>query len=189
MNKTMIAALLLSASILPGYAQDAAPNPAQDLPRQQQMAAVEDEAPLTAEEFINRVSESNEFEIRSSQAVLEKVSPEVREFADMLIDEHSAAGEKMKAIADEAGITIADGAAVGAVQETEISQLAGAHPSTTNNLFLDIQVQAHSRAVAMFKSYIENGEDGPVKAFAEESLPTLEAHLAHAEKLQGSLGE
>lgn len=190
MTKTTLAAALLAASVLPAYAQDPAPA----APVQQQApAAADDEAeiasPATAEDFAARAAESNNFEILSSQAVLNKVGPEVREFAEMLIADHTAAGERMRATVTEAGMTAIAEGQVSAEQEQLLSQLQGEHPSNTNNAYLQMQVEAHTRAVALFKSYAENGEDGPLKTFATETLPTLEAHLAKAEELQGSLDD
>ena len=53
-----------------------------------------------------------------------------------------------------------------------------------DSAYVDAQLQAHEDAVATFKDYAANGPTTAVKAFAENTLPTLEHHLEMAKALR-----
>ena len=44
-------------------------------------------------------------------------------------------------------------------------------------------MDGHQEAVALFKKYVDKGEDADVKQFAEKTVPTIEHHLDEAKKL------
>ena len=58
-----------------------------------------------AQEFINAAGQANLVEIRTSEMALEHATnSEVKAFAQKLIDDHKAAGEKLKAAARAAAL-------------------------------------------------------------------------------------
>src|SRR3954453_20935582 len=62
------------------------------------------------EEFAEIAASSNMFEIESSQLALQQpVSEKVQQFAQHMIDDHTAAGEKMKSAAEQDGISPPEG--------------------------------------------------------------------------------
>jgi predicted outer membrane protein len=54
-----------------------------------------------------------------------------------------------------------------------------------DRLYAQYQVQAHQQAVASFAAYSQTGGDPAMRAFATQALPTLQQHLAAAERLPG----
>ena len=83
---TLCAVLALSSSSSLAFAQD---------------------APVTdPKAFAETAASSNMFEIESSQlALAHSKTDKVQAFADKMIDDHTAAGEKMKAAATKDGVT------------------------------------------------------------------------------------
>jgi putative membrane protein len=48
-------------------------------------------------------------------------------------------------------------------------------------------VHDHATTVAMFKQEAASGQDPDVKAFASDTLPTLEDHYSSIKSIQGSM--
>lgn len=125
--------------------------------------------------FVALAASSNMFEIESSELALDtSTNEDVKAFARHMVDDHTAAGEKMKAAAETDGIlppaTMTD------KEQAALEPLQAADGGAFDKAYLAAQVSAHDEAVALFRSFSENGQDSAVKRFAAETLPTLEEH-------------
>ena len=60
-----------------------------------------------------------------------------------------------------------------------MEELKRASGELFDGAYVAAQVQEHEEAVALFKGYISNGPDGPLKDFAVQTLPKLQVHLEH----------
>ena len=166
--KSLALASVLALSAAAGYAQtDASP------PTAEAMEA----AMTTAKGFAERAASSNQFEIQSSQLAMEKTqTPEVRTFAEQMVADHTAAGEKMMAAAKASGIEAPT--ALMPDHQALLDSLGGTAADSFDNAYVQAQLAAHQEAVALFEGYSQRGEEGELKTFATETLPTLQAHLA-----------
>ena len=125
--------------------------------------------------FARIAASSNMFEIESSQLALDKATgDDVREFAQHMIDDHTAAGEKMKVAAEADGVvppaTMAD------KEQAQLDKLEAAGDTDFDAAYVTAQVAAHDEAVALFRDFSENGQESALRSFATETLPTLEEH-------------
>lgn len=55
--------------------------------------------------------------------------------------------------------------------------------------YLNNQVDAHEKAVELFKKEAASSDKAELKAFASETLPKLEQHLEQAKALQSKHGK
>jgi putative membrane protein len=60
-------------------------------------------------------------------------------------------------------------------------QLKGA---AFDHRYIQDMIAGHTKAIAIFKKEAENAHDPEVKAYAEETLPTLQKHLEGARALE-----
>ncbi|MEA5162760.1 DUF4142 domain-containing protein [Cereibacter johrii] len=135
-----------------------------------QEAAVTDPAA-----FAEKAAVSNMFEIQSSQLALEKgVEGEVADFAQRMVDDHTAAGDRMKAAAESAGVEVPT--AMDEEHQSKLDSLQSAEGADFTTAYVDAQVQGHEKAVELFDSFAKAGEEGPLKSFATETLPVLKEH-------------
>jgi putative membrane protein len=148
-----------------------------------------DAAIRKAQDFVNAAGQAGLVEIRTSEMALEKSkSTAVKAFAQKMIDEHKAAGEKLKAAAAAA--------ALAPPPET----LDDFHMRRINDLvetdgdedfdadYASLQVDAHNDAIKLFEDYSKDSATiSQVKMFADEALPTLTAHKTEAEKVRDSV--
>jgi putative membrane protein len=150
------------------------------------MPADAEAATREAQDFINAAGQAGLVEIRTSEMALEKAkSADLKTFAQKIIDDHKAAGEKLKAAASAA--------ALAPPPET----LDDFHMRRINDLvetdgdedfdadYAALQVDAHNDAIKLFEDYSRDTNSvAQLKAFADEALPTLTAHKAEAERVR-----
>ena len=69
-----------------------------------------------------------------------------------------------------------------------LNQLAPVSGRAFDALYVQMQVIAHQEAVAMFAAYAQGGTEPAMRAFAQQVLPSLQMHLAMAQRLAGRRG-
>lgn len=172
--------LLIVAAMgaMPAFAQDAA-KPAVPAAATASMNVTD------PQQFAQMATVSNMFEIESSKLALQKATrQDAKDFAQRMIDDHTKAGEEMKAAADaQAGITLP--AALDQKHQAMLDQLNATTGSDFDAQYLKMQLAAHQEAVALFDGFSKNGADGKLKDFAAKTLPTLQQHL---EMVSGMVG-
>ncbi len=173
MNLSNLSYVALSVALLaqPLLAEELKPKPAGDA------------APMMVVDrstFVSVVSSANEFEIKSSELALQNASSgDLKEAAKMIIADHQKAGEKLKGILDKKGAPLPFPIVLSPKHQKMLDQLQAANGKDFDTLYLDMQVQAHLEAIALFRTYAGSGDDQTVVGFAKETLPSLETHLSH----------
>jgi putative membrane protein len=184
--KTQIALALLAGialAPLPAAAQDASATGSSA--QQSGTVAPGGVNAVDTETFVTKVPSSNQFEIESSKLALQKASDDqVKQFAQMMIDDHTKAGEKFMEVVKTAGFT-PPGTALEERHQQMLETLSG-QDQNFDQAYIQAQLQAHNEAVSLFSAYAESGDNEPLKSFATETLPTLKQHLAEVEQLAGS---
>ncbi|MBS0250116.1 MAG: DUF4142 domain-containing protein [Proteobacteria bacterium] len=150
--------------------------------------AVADTVPKATQNFIDKVAVANKFEIDTSQLELKYgKAADVKSFAQQMIGDHTKAGQDFKAALSEAKIEAPEDA----LDIAHTAKYAKLRVFTTESGFdaayVNEQLSAHKDAVGLFKDYSANGPAGPVKSFAEKTLPTLEHHLAMVKELHDKM--
>lgn len=169
---TVLAALVLGGGLAAQTAEDAAP------PSEEEMQA----AMTTPAAFAERAASANRFEIQSSELALElSQSDAVRAFAEKMVADHRAAGERMTEAAGEEGVTPVE--ALMPDHQSQLDNLSALAPADFDAAYLSAQLAAHVEAVTLFGGYADRGPEGALKTFAAETLPKLQEHRAEVEPL------
>jgi putative membrane protein len=134
--------------------------------------------------FIEKASRGGIAEVEASQLAANKATNAgVRDFALMLVKDHSAANKKLAAIAKSKGmekpITVSDD------QKATLKALQAAEGARFDQAYMAQMVKSHEESVQLLKSEIASGQDPTTKAYAQEVLPTVESHLRKAYELTG----
>lgn len=133
--------------------------------------------------FVAKVGVGNLFEIQSSQLALSRTkSSAVKDFANRMVTDHTAAAAKFKQALADAKLT-APPEKLDAEHQAILDSLK-ANQVDFDKAYIAAQYHAHVETVALFKAYASNGENGRMKAFAADLLPTLQGHLDHVSKMR-----
>ena len=102
-------------------------------------------------------------------------SQKVKDFGAMMVKDHSAANEKLQALASSKNVTLPTTASVGQMAtKAKLDVLSG---DTFDKSYVKGQISAHRDTIALFRKEISSGQDADAKAFATATLPTVRAHL------------
>jgi putative membrane protein len=134
------------------------------------------------EDFFEKVAHAGIAEVQAGKDAQAKASdPAVKEFASMMVKDHTMANEKLKKIASAKGVKLPDEASLGQkAMKQKTDMKSGANFDAD---YVAGQVKAHEDTVELLQKEIDSGKDPEAKAFATETLPKVKMHLAHAEKL------
>jgi putative membrane protein len=132
--------------------------------------------------FVQRLKETNEFEIESSRLAMERATTgAVKNFAQKIIVDHTRAGEKLQAILDDPKWKVPETPVKpserNAAYSKMLEDLGALTDPSFDRRYVAAQTQVHEEAVQMVRDYVARGADPTLKAFAAELLPDLEAHL------------
>jgi putative membrane protein len=151
------------------------------------MSAAMAESPAmshTPEVLLEKLAQGGMTEIEAGKLAQTKgTAPGVKEFGEMMVEDHGAANEKVKALAATRNVTLPK--TPSAEQQEKIEELRMQDGARFDQAYVEAQVKAHEKTVAMLKTEIATSRDAETKALARELLPTVESHLAEARRLAG----
>jgi putative membrane protein len=141
-------------------------------------------AKMTPQEFATMAASSDMMELESSKLAQQKSqTASVKEFADMMIKDHTTASKNLKAAATEDGVTVP--AEMLPKHAEQVQMLNSQSGADFDAAYLKAQLAAHQEALKLMTSYAENGK-GATQAHAEKTAPIIQTHLEHAEMMAKS---
>jgi len=134
-------------------------------------------------DFATEAAQGGLMEVRLGELAQQQAKDEgVKEFGQRMVQDHGEANAKLMQIAEQKGIDLPQELSDEAqAAHDELQQLSGAE---FDEAYMDEMVSDHEDDVAAFEDYVENAQDQDLRAFAEESLPTLQEHLELARQTQ-----
>lgn len=131
-------------------------------------------------EFVQKAAAGGLAEVAQGKlAETKSQNADVKAYAAMLQKDHTAANDELKALAERKGVTLPT--TLPAKEQKEIEKLSkGRH---FDEDFTEESVKDHKKDIKEFEKASKSAKDPDVKAFAAKTLPTLQAHLQHAEQL------
>jgi len=136
---------------------------------------------IDADDFVDEASAKGLAEIETSRLALQKsASPEVKAFAQQMIDDHTKANTELAQIAKNKNLEVASESELkNKVKSFILKQRDG---ESFDEAYANNQVTAHKEAIELYKSGLNTG-DKDINAYAQRTLPRLEQHLKMAEEL------
>ncbi len=106
---------------------------------------------------------------------------EIKNFGDMLVQDHSEANTRANAVARQIGLNPPTRPSV--KQRLSYGYYASLRGNTFDRQFVKHMVDDHKKDIQAYQAQAQSGT-GPVADYAKQTLPTLEKHLNTAESLQ-----
>lgn len=142
-------------------------------------------APAFDTQFISQAAQSNNAEIQTSQLALQRAtSNEVKQYAQQMIDEHTAANQQLAQIARQYRVTLpTTPPPTEAAVAQRLAQLSGI---AFDRAYLEAQVNAHQKTATMFQSALPQLTEEPVRNYASALLPRVTGHLEMASTMSNA---
>jgi putative membrane protein len=137
--------------------------------------------------FYKKAAEGGIAEVELGNLAQQKASnPSAKEFGTMMVTDHTAANEKLKAIAATKGIDLPTSPSVGQLAaEGKLKLLSG---ETFDKSYIKEMIDDHKEDIKEFEKEATSGHDPDAKAFAAATLPTLKLHLKKIESIAAQAG-
>jgi len=146
-------------------------------------AAMADAALSPAQKFANHVGASDYYEIEAGKLAQEKAhDPKLKDFGKMMVEQHTATTDKLKAAGAKASPAITPSPTLNAEQEANLAALRAADGAAFDTAYKAQQIAAHEKALAEVKDYAA-GADPVFKGFAGDAVKLIQVHLTKIKSL------
>ena len=105
-------------------------------------------------------------------------SPEVKKFAQMMVDDHTKAYDELKALASQKGISLP--ASLSDKHQKKYDDLAEEKGAEFDKEYMKFMVEDHEDDVDAFEKEANDGNDADIKNWASGKVATLRHHLEMA---------
>jgi putative membrane protein len=140
--------------------------------------------PLLAPGFLAQAGSANQFEIESSQLALQaSQNASVRNFANVIISDHTQLGQQVGAAAAAAHLPPPSPTLL-PPQQAALDQLRAAGAGYSfDQAYQQAQIQAHQQAIGLMQNYATSGDVPVLRTTASQAIPMMQRHLAMANAL------
>jgi len=147
-------------------------------------------APMTANlnamdrDFIQKAAVSGLAEVNDGQRAVQMGDDAVKRIGARMVADHSKANGQLAAMSQQLGDPAP--AQTDAAHMRISAALTSKSGAAFDSAYLQDQLTAHEKAIALFKQEINHGGNESLKNFAQTALPVLEDHLSMIKSAQQS---
>lgn len=152
-------------------------------------APAQPRAPLNDQQIVAITAAANDAEVDQGNLARAKAKdPRIRDFAAMMVDHHSEARREQR------NLNIPELASADSDRRTREAQAAFQNlqheqEGEFDAAYLHLQIEEHRSVLeALKRELVPAAKDPQLKAFLQKIMPTIESHLAQAERLQEEMG-
>jgi putative membrane protein len=136
-------------------------------------------------DFINKAAQGNLMEVQAGKLAAQRaLAPAIKSFGDKMVSDHTAANQTLKNLADLKQMPLAD--AVSSEERDALGKLESLNGAEFDKAYSRMMVKDHTTDISEFEKALKKAKDPDVKAYAEQTLPTLRHHLMMANQLNSS---
>ena len=139
------------------------------------------------------VQTANQIDINHAKLALKKTSnPQVKEFANQMISDHTSLQKSVNDLAKKLGVTPEDSPTSKQLKRQatdETKKLTSLRGNAFDKEYASHEVAYHQAVIEAAKTtLIPNAKNAELKSAVEGAAPLLQGHLEHAQQLEKSLG-
>ncbi len=142
--------------------------------------------PMTDQQFVDFAGQTDMAEINLGKLAQTSASSQaVKDYAQMLVNDHSKDFDQLYDLAHQANLTQPD--AIDAEHNKMlIDPFQKLNGAAFDHHYIQEMVAGHTKAIAVYKKEAADAQNPAVKTYAENTLPVLEKHLDGAKGLEKS---
>ena len=137
-------------------------------------------------EFAVEAADAGMLEVQlGTLAATKASSPQVKQYAQMMVDDHTKANNELKALAQQKNITLPT--TLSNENQRRYDNFNEKTGEDFDKEYVDQMVKDHRDVIDDFEKQAENGNDPELKSWASSKLTALRHHLEEAERIQETL--
>ena len=137
-------------------------------------------------DFAVKAADGGMLEVELGKLALQNAaSPRVKDFGQMMVDDHSKANAQLKQTAMQKNITLP--AAMSDKCQKMYADLSKKKGKDFDKAYMSAMVDDHKDDVDEFKKEADNGKDADLKSWAAGKVPVLQHHLDVAQNVKDSI--
>jgi putative membrane protein len=130
--------------------------------------------------FVEKAAQGGMAEVQAAQLAQQKAADQkVKDFAQQMIADHTAANQKLSALAQQKGLTVPGELA--SKDQKDLDKLGKLDGKKFDRAYLKGQVRDHQDMLSLLQKEAKSGKDPDLKSFAQETIPTVQKHLDMAQ--------
>ena len=142
----------------------------------------------TTQGFVTAAATSDMYEVTAGKLAAQRAtSPDVKAFAQKMVEAHTGTTAKLKGIIASNSIKVTPPAHVDNRRQGMLDDLRGAKGEDFDHRYITQQVAAHKEADILFSGYAKSGDNAAIKEFAGKTDPDIKMHLSMAQKMDASM--
>jgi putative membrane protein len=133
--------------------------------------------------FMTKAAGSGRYEVEASQLAEQKATDQlIKELASMLVKHHSDANNELMQLASNKGLSLPE--KLPRDKQAELDRLSKLSGSAFDREYMRrVGLAAHQSDIKLFQNASRTARDPELKAWVNNTLPTLREHLAQAQKI------
>lgn len=137
-------------------------------------------------DFAVEAATGSMMEVQLGTLALTKASDaQVKQFAQMMVDDHTKANNELKGLAQQKNITLPT--TLDNEHQRKFDNLNEKSGKDFDKDYIDLMVSDHKSDVRKFEDEAEDGKDADLKSWSSSKLATLRHHLEEAQRIQDAL--
>lgn len=100
---------------------------------------------------------------------------DVKAFGQMMVKDHSAINDDLKALAAQKGVTLPD--SLDAKHQAMVDKMAALTGSKFDHAYITGMIKDHKMDAKEFKAESAETKDADIKSFVDKSIPVVDGHL------------
>jgi putative membrane protein len=130
------------------------------------------------QDFILAAAQGGMTEVKLGElAATNGTRADVKEFGQMMVKDHTAINDDLKALAAQKGVTLP--VSLDTKHQAMVDKLASLMGSAFDDAYIAGMIKAHTKDAKAFKAESAATKDADIKSFLDKSIPVVEAHLQH----------
>lgn len=144
---------------------------------------VPQDQPVTSSTFVRFAAMSDLFEIETGKLAMKNgQSSATREFAKMMVEDHSASSRALKDAVEQAEITVLLPTKLDLAHQGRLDRLAKANVEDFDREYMNQQIEGHRDALKLHQEFQAAADDGTLVAFSQKVLPVIQKHYDQLEQ-------
>jgi putative membrane protein len=128
--------------------------------------------------FILAAAQGGMTEVKLGELAPQKgTRDDVKAFGQMMVKDHAAINDDLKAVAAQKGVTLPD--SLDAKHQGMVDKMAALTGSQFDDAYIAAMIKAHQQDAKAFKAESAATQDADTKSFVDKSIPIVDAHLQH----------